>query len=65
MEKNNIIEWGWEKGKPLNVRSKEHQDFLIEQYNRNRPIDKQVKTMQEYIKALETNEVRHHGVRIE
>jgi len=63
MEKNNTIEWGWEKGKPLNLRSKEHQAFLIEQYNQNRPIEEQVKTMQEYIKALETNEVRHHGMR--
>ena len=57
---NKTIEWGWEKGKPSNIRSKEHQDFLIEQYNRNRPIDEQVKTMQEYTKALETNEVKHH-----
>ena len=62
---NKTIEWGWEKGKPLNVRSKEHQDFLIQQYNRNRPIDKHVKTMQEYIKALETNDVKLHGIRIE
>ena len=57
---NKTIEWGWEKGKPLNVRSKEHQEFLIEQYNRNRPTDEQVKNMQEYMKALEDNEVKHH-----
>lgn len=60
---NKTIEWGWEKGQPLNVRSKEHQEFLIEQYNRNRPVDKQVKTMSAYLKALETNEVKHHGIR--
>ena len=63
MEKNNTIEWGFGNNEPLNIRSKEHQDFLIEQYNRNRPIEGQVKTMQEYMKALETNEVIHHGIR--
>ena len=60
---NNTIEWGWEKSQPLNLRSKEHQAFLIEQYNRNRPIDEQVKNMLDYLKALETNEVKHHGMR--
>ena len=60
MEKNNTIEWGFGDNEPLNIRSKEHQDFLIEQYNRNRPIDEQVKNMQEYMKALEDNEVKHH-----
>jgi len=63
MEKNNTIEWGFGNNEPLNIRSKEHQDFLIEQYNRNRPIEGQVKNMQEYMKALETNEVIHHGIR--
>ena len=63
MEKNNTIEWGFGNNEPLNIRSKEHQEFLIEQYNRNRPIDKQVKNMQEYTKALETNDIVHHGIR--
>ena len=60
---NNTIEWGFNKKEPLNIRSKEHQDFLIEQYNRNRPIEKQVKSMPEYIEALENNDVKHHGMR--
>ena len=57
------IQWGWEKGKPSNMRSKKHQEFLINQYNRNRPIEEQVSSMQEYIKALENNDVKHHGMR--
>jgi len=60
---NKTIEWGWEKGQPSNMRSKEHQEFLIEQYNRNRPVDKQVSTMEELDKALKTNDIVHHGMR--
>ncbi len=59
MENNNkAIEWGFNDRVPLNIRSKEHQEFLINQYNRNRPIKEQVKSMPEYIKALENNEVK-------
>ena len=37
MENENVIQWGWEKGNPSNMRSKEHQAFLIQEYNKNRP----------------------------
>ena len=60
---NKTIEWGWEKGKPSNMRSKDHQKFLIEQYNRNRPIDKQVKDMAELNRALMTNEIKYLAMR--
>jgi len=60
---NKTIEWGWEKGKPSNMRSEEHQKFLIEQYNRNRPIDKQVKNMAELNRALLTNEIKYLAMR--
>ena len=60
---NKTIEWGWEKGKPSNMRSEDHQKFLIEQYNRNRPIDKQVKNMAELNRALLTNEIKYLAMR--
>ena len=39
------------------IRSKEHREFLIEQYNRNRPADKQVHSMEELNRALLTEEI--------
>ena len=36
---NKTIQWGWEKSQPSNMRSRDHQQFLIEQYNRNRPVE--------------------------
>ena len=63
MENNKTIHWGWEKGTPPNMRSEEHQKFLIEQYNRNRPIDKQVKDMAELNRALMTNDIKYFGMR--
>jgi len=39
------------------VRSKEHREFLIEQYNRNRPTDKQVHSMEDLNRALLTEEI--------
>ncbi len=60
---NKTIEWGWEKGKPSNMRSKDHIKFLIEQYNRNRPIDKQVKDMAELNKALMNNDIKYSDMR--
>ena len=60
---NKTIEWGWEKGQPSNIRSEEHQKFLIEQYNRNRPIEKQVKNMAELNRALLDNEIKSLGMR--
>ena len=60
---NKTIEWGWEEGKPSNMRSKDHQQFLIKQYNRNRPIDKQVKDMAELNRALLDNDIQYLGMR--
>ena len=57
------FQWGWEKGQPSNIRSEEHQKFLIEQYNRNRPIEKQVKNMAELNRALLTNEIKYLAMR--
>ena len=57
MEKKKTIEWGWLDEKPTNIRSKEHQKFLIKAYNKNRPIHECVKTMAELNRALLTNEI--------
>ena len=63
MENENVIQWGWEKGNPSNMRSKEHQAFLIQEYNKNRPEKDHVKDMAELNRALLTNEVKHLGMR--
>ena len=63
MENKKPIQWGWEKGQPLNMRSEEHQKFLIEEYNRNRPIEDHVKDMAELNRALLNNEVKYFGMR--
>jgi len=55
--KHKAIEWGWETQKPSNVRSKEHQAFLINKYNTGRPLSEQVKSMAELNRALLTNEI--------
>ena len=60
---NNTIEWGWEKAKPSNVRSKEHQAFLIKEYNKNRPKENHVKDMAELNRALLDNEIKYFGMR--
>jgi len=63
MENENVIQWGWDKGNPSNMRSKEHQAFLIKEYNKNRPEKDHVKDMSELNRALLTNEVKHLGMR--
>ena len=45
------------------MRSEEHQQFLIDQYNRNRPEKDHVKDMAELNRALLTNEIKHFGIR--
>ena len=60
---NKTIEWGWEKGQPSNMRSKEHQAFLIKEYNNNRPEHLQVKDMAELNRALLDTEVKYLGMR--
>ena len=63
MENENVIQWGWEKGNPSNMRSKEHQAFLIKEYNKNRLEKDHVKDMAELNRALLTNEVKYLGMR--
>ena len=60
---NKTIEWGWEKGKPSNIRSREHQAFLIKEYNKNRPEEDHVKDMAELNRALLDNEIKYFGMR--
>ena len=61
-EKNDLpIQWTFGEGKDITLRSKEHQEYLIEQYNRNRPVDKQVKDMAELNRALLTTEIKYVG----
>ena len=57
--KDKAIEWGWGNPKPVNVRSKEHQAFLINKYNTGRPLAQQVKSMAELNRALLTNEINN------
>ena len=45
------------------MRSEEHQKFLIDQYNRNRPLEKHVKDMAELNNALLTSEIKSFGMR--
>lgn len=40
------------------MRSKEHEKFLIEQYNRNRAVKDHVHSMEELNRALLTNEIK-------
>jgi len=47
--------------KPRKMRTEEHQKFLIEQYNRNRPVEKQVTDMGELNRALLTTEIKYVG----
>jgi predicted metal-dependent hydrolase len=47
--------------KPRKMRTEEHQKFLIEQYNRNRPAEKQVTDMGELNRALLTTEIKYVG----
>ena len=57
--KDKPILWGWETQKPTNVRSKEHQAFLINKYNSSRPLAERVKSMAELNRALLTNEINN------
>ena len=60
---NKTIEWGWENGKPSNIRSREHQAFLIKEYNKNRPEEDHVKDMAELNRALLDNDIQYLGMR--
>jgi len=55
------ITWTCDPGKDNTIRSKEHQEYLIEQYNRNRPVDQQVSDMAELNRALLSTEIKYIG----
>ena len=42
--------WGWDQ--PTRQRSKEHREYLIAQYNKDKPKDKHVSTMEELEQEL-------------
>tara|TARA_B100001093_G_scaffold386075_1_gene371958 strand:- start:55 stop:231 length:177 start_codon:yes stop_codon:yes gene_type:complete len=44
------IEWGWDQ--PTYQRSEEHRKFIIDQYNRNRPVEEHITTIEEYNNIL-------------
>ena len=50
-DKASII-WPFHNQEPTNIRSKEHQLFLINSYNKGKSKKEQVKTMSELIQAL-------------
>tara|TARA_R110001592_G_scaffold70827_1_gene216738 strand:- start:154 stop:324 length:171 start_codon:yes stop_codon:yes gene_type:complete len=49
MEEKPIM-WGWNR--PERARSEEHRKFLISEYNKDKPEDQHVSTMDELEKAL-------------
>ena len=55
------ITWTCDPGKDNTIRSEEHQKYLIEQYNRNRPVDQQVSNMAELNRALLDTEIKYVG----
>ena len=59
MSQNKTIMWGFEE--PDYIRDEKHRKFLIEQYNRNRPFNEHVHSMEELNRALLTNEINDLG----
>ena len=59
MSLDDTIMWGYNT--PENIRSEEHIKFLIEQYNRNRPVSEHVHSMAQLNRALLTNEIKTLG----
>lgn len=57
MSQNKTIMWGFEE--PNYIRGEKHRKFLIEQYNRNRPLNEHVSNMTELNRALLTNEINN------
>tara|TARA_Y100000401_G_C8280631_1_gene203246 strand:- start:195 stop:425 length:231 start_codon:yes stop_codon:yes gene_type:complete len=53
MPEQDVIMWPFEVPKHIDVRSPEHQKFLINKYNEGKKREFRVKTMQELIAALE------------
>ena len=45
------IKWGI-NDEPQNIRSKEHRDYLIKEYNKDKPEELHVHTMEQLIKVL-------------
>tara|TARA_R100000329_G_C7548261_1_gene193682 strand:- start:77 stop:280 length:204 start_codon:yes stop_codon:yes gene_type:complete len=55
MSNDKTIMWGWDE--PTYQRSEEHRKFLIQKYNKNRPKEEHVHTIDELNRALMTNEI--------
>ena len=51
MEEPETIKWGF-NDEPQNIRSEEHRNYLITKYNKDRPEEQHVRTMEELTKAL-------------
>ena len=52
MPEQEVILWPFEVPKYINVRSPEHQKFLIDKYNEGKKREFRVKTMEELIAVL-------------
>ena len=46
------IKWGFFDGDPESIRGVDHQKFLINEYNKDKPVDKQVNNIAEFIEAI-------------
>ena len=52
MPEQDVIMWPFEVPKHINIRSKEHQKFLIERFNEDKPLIEQVSNIAELMSAL-------------
>ena len=46
------IKWGFFDGDPESIRGVDHQKFLINEYNKDKPVDKQVNNIAAFIEAI-------------
>lgn len=58
MEEQKTIKWGIFDGTPNSIRSKEHQKYLIEKYNKDRPVNEQVSNITEFLSAIKQENQR-------
>ena len=52
MEEQKTIKWGFFDGHPKSIRSKEHQEYLIKEYNKDKPLNEQVDNIAELLLAI-------------
>ena len=52
MEEQETIKWGIFDGHPNSIRSKEHQEYLIKEYNKDKPLHEQVSNIAEFLSAI-------------